>query len=113
MLVNATTVRLVIRPVAVVYVTVDVGESAFSVRSVLSPLSTVLGSITPRLLAKSIAETAFPLACVHCFGLERVRGPVFSRLVWVVQLLRHRLSGLLLREVLAAAELLRSKKSDQ
>ena len=64
MFVNTTAIGLVIGPIAVIDITIDVDETAFAVSSVLSPLSAVFGSIIPGLLAKTIAETTLPLACV-------------------------------------------------
>ena len=113
MLVDAATIGFVIGPVAVIDVAVNVDEAALAVRAVLSPLSRVLGTVIPGLLSKTISEAALPLACVDSARLESVGRTRLSLLVRVVKILGHSLASLLLREVLAAAELLGSEERDE
>lgn len=103
MLVDTTSIGLVIGPVSVVNVAVDVDKSALAVSTVLTPLTTVLGTVGPGLLTEAVTESALPLACVDGTGLEGVGWSGFARLARVIQVLRNCFTGLFLSEVLAAS----------
>ena len=109
MLVNASAIGLIIGPVAVVDVAINVDKSTLPMGSVLSPLSTVLGSIGPRLLAKTVTEATLPLACVNGARLESVGGTRLTRLIRIVHILCNCLACLLLRKVLATTQLFGSQ----
>ena len=110
MFVDSTAIRLIVRPVAIVDISINVDESTFSMGSVLTPLTTVLGPVIPSLFAETIAEATLPLACVDSTSLEGVGSALFSLLVWIVSILRHRFTSLFHCEILAASDLLCTKK---
>ena len=56
----------VVTPFAVEYITIDVVENATTVRLVIAPLALIASAIWPSLLAESVAETTQPLTAVHC-----------------------------------------------
>ena len=112
MFVDTSAIRLIVGPVAIIDVTVDMDESAFAVGPILTPLARVLGPIVPRLLTETVTEAALPLPGVHGTSLKGVRRSLLALLVRVVHVPRHRLTGLLLGEVLTAAHLLCSQQGD-
>lgn len=63
-LVDTTAIGLVICPVAVIDIAIDMDKATFTMGSILSPLSTVLGSVIPSLLAEPISESTLPLTFV-------------------------------------------------
>ena len=81
--------------------------------TILSPLTAVLGPIVPRLLTEAVTETAFPLTGVYCTRFKCVWRTLLSLLVGTIQVLGNSLTGLLLREILAATELLCSQHRNQ
>jgi len=103
MLINATAVRFVVGPVAIVYIAVDVDKTAFSMSTIFPPFTAVLGSIIPSLLTKAITETTFPLARVNGTSLESVWRACLSLLIRVVSVFSYGFSSLLLRKVFAAS----------
>ena len=109
-LVNTTAVRFVISPVSIVDVAVHVDKATLAMSPVLSPLATVLSSVVPGLLAKAISETSLPLTGVNGTSLESVGRAGLSRLIGVVTVFGHGLSGFFLGKVLAATQLLCSEK---
>ena len=109
MLVDTTSVCLIIGPVSVINVTIYVNESAFAVGSVLTPLSGVFGPIVPVLFTEAISEPTLPLTRIHGSRLEGVRRPLLSVLVGIVHVFGHSFSCLFLGEVLAAGHLFRSQ----
>ena len=108
-LVDTAAVGFVVSPISIVDVAVDMNKTAFAMSTILSPLTTVLGPIVPRLLTEAVTEAAFPLTSVYCTRFECIRRALLSLLVGTIQVLGNSLAGLLLREVLAATELLGSQ----
>jgi len=82
--VDSTAIRLIVCPVAIVDISINVNETTFSMGSVLTPLTTVLGPVIPSLFAETITEATLPLACVDSTSLEGVVSALFSLLVWIV-----------------------------
>ena len=111
--VHTEAISLVIHPVAIIDVTVNMNESTLAMSSVFSPFARVLGTITPSLLSEAIAETTLPLACVDGESLEGVGRSLFTGLICIVDPLSHRLTCLLLREVLATTYLLSLQHVDE
>ena len=56
----------VVTPLAVEYITIDVVENATTVRLVIAPLALIASAIWPSLLAKPVTEATQPLTTVHC-----------------------------------------------
>ena len=110
MFVDSAAVCLVVGPVAIVDVSIDMNETTFTMSSVLAPLSAIFGSIIPGLLTETVTEATLPLACVDCSSLESVGRTLFPLLVWIVSILRYRLTSFFLGEILATAKLLGTKK---
>jgi hypothetical protein len=84
-LVDTETVWFFVFPMAIIDVTISLNEFTFSMSSVLAPLSNVLGTVRPDLLAEAVTELTLPLAGVYSSGLERVRCtllPNFIRIEW-------------------------------
>ena len=108
-LVDTAAVGFVVSPISIIDVAVNMNKTAFSMSTILSPLTAVLGPIIPRLLAEAVSETAFPLTGVYCTRFECIGRALLSLLVGTIQVLGNSLAGLFLREVLAAAELLGSQ----
>jgi hypothetical protein len=73
MLVDTNTVCFAVCQLAIINVTISVNEFAYSISSVLTPLTDVPGSIRPYLLTEAVTELALPLAGVYSSCLERVR----------------------------------------
>jgi len=109
MFVDSAAVCLVVGPVAIVDVSIDMNETTFTVSSVFTPFATVLGSITPCLLAETVTESTLPLASVNCTSLESISWALLSRLVRVICVLGDCLTGFFLSEILAGAHLFRPK----
>ena len=108
-LVDASAVGFVVGPISIVDITVDMNKTAFAMSTILSPLTAILGSIVPRLLTEAVTEPAFPLTSVYCTRFECIWRTLLSLLVGTIQVLSNSLSGLFLREVLAASKLLGSQ----
>ena len=112
-LVDSASISFIVSPVSIIDVTVNMNESTLAMSSVFSPLARVLGTITPSLLSEAIAETTLPLACVDGESLESVGRSLFTGLICIVDPLSHRLTCLLLREVLATTYLLSLQHVDE
>ena len=108
-LVDTSAVGFVISPISIVDVAVDMNKTAFAMSTILSPLTAIPGPIVPRLLTEAVTEAAFPLTSVYCTRFECIWRTLLSLLVGTIQVLSNSLSGLFLREVLAASELLGSQ----
>jgi hypothetical protein len=81
MLVDTKTIGFVVCPLAIINVAINVNELTFTMSSVFTPLSDVLGTIWPDLLTEAVTEPALPLTGVHSSALERVGSTLFSSLV--------------------------------
>ena len=103
MLVDTSSVRLVISPVPIINVTIYMNKSSLTMSSIFAPLSTILSTIIPCLFAKTIAETSLPLASVDGSCFKGISRALFSLLIWIVSIFSDCLTGLLLREILAAS----------
>jgi len=106
MLINPRTVCFVVRPEAIIDVSINVDELAFPMSAIFPPLSNVLGPVRPGLLAETITETTFPLASVNCPSFELVGRSLLPGLVGFVNAFRHRLPRFFLGEVFGRAHLL-------
>ena len=73
----------VVTPLAVEYITIDVVENATTVRLVIAPLALIASAIWPSLLAKSVTETTQPLTAVHCTVFKSVLA-LFSLLLIIL-----------------------------
>ena len=103
--VDTAAVGFIVCPVAIINVSINMDESTFAVSSVFTPLTRVLGTITPRLLTETISNSSLPLPSVDGPSLESVWWPLLARLIWIVEVPRHGFAGFLLREILAATHL--------
>jgi len=106
MLVNPCAIRFVVSPVTIVNVSINVDKLAFSMSTIFSPLSHVLSSIRPGLLAETITETSFPLTIVHGTSFKLVSRSLLSWLIGFINAFRHSLSCFFLGEVFRRAHLL-------
>ena len=113
MFVNTAPIRLVICPVSIVDIAIDVDESTFTMSTVFTPFTRVLGSVAPSLFTKTITEATLPLACVYGSSLECVSRPLLTGLIRIVQSLCDSLARLLLCKILATAHLLGLKKGNE
>lgn len=82
--VNALAVGLVIHPIAFIYISVDMGKLAESVRSIIFPIALIACTIAPDLLAIAVAEPTDPLTRVLRTGRVGVRRPLLTLCVRVV-----------------------------
>ena len=84
--VDALAVGLIVHPVALIHVTVDMGELTVAMGPVILPVAFVAGAVGPSLRALSISEATDPLSCVLRASRVRVRLPLLSLRIWVIWL---------------------------
>ena len=82
--VNALAVGLIIHPIAFINISIDMGEFAESVRSIIFPIALIAGTIAPNLLAIAVTESTDPLTRVLRTGRVGVRRPLLTLCVRVV-----------------------------
>jgi len=69
-LVGSPSICLVICPVPVINISINVDETAFTVGTVLTPLTAVFSTIVPSLFSETVTESSLPLTCVSGTRLE-------------------------------------------
>jgi hypothetical protein len=109
MLVDTKTIGFVVCPLAIINVAINVNELTFTMSSVFTPLSNVLGTVRPMLLALAVTETSLPFTVVDGTTLEAIRWAFLTTLVGIEGFLRRNsLLALFISEVLAASNVLAS-----
>ena len=78
MMVYSIPICFVVDPVTLVYVSVNMGELAFTMRSIVFPLSFISGAIRPLLLSVAISEATNPFTTEGSTGLECVSRTFFT-----------------------------------
>ena len=80
--------RSFVRPInkiLIIDISINMDESSLTMRSVFSPLASILCTIRPGLLPKSISEATFPLSGIDCTSLELVWLSLLTWLIWIVE----------------------------
>ena len=83
-MVDSKAISLVVYPVALVDVTVDMGELAFTVGSVVAPLAFVFGAVGPDLNALAIPKSALPLTLISSTSLESIEWSLLPSSIWII-----------------------------
>jgi len=103
--VDSLAVGLVVHPVALVDVTVDMGELSEALGSVILPVALIAGTIGPDLLSIAVSETTDPLASIGGSSLISVCWTLLSLRLRVVRSICDGLSQLDLGEIPAVGAL--------
>ena len=84
-LIDSTSISLVIGPVTIINISVNMDESTLTVCSVFSPFTGIFSTVWPGLLSKSVTEASFPLTSIDSTSFELVWWSLFAWLVRIVK----------------------------